>query len=116
VRHVVAGSVVTVTARASDPDGNALHYRWLAPNGGTCPATDASTVDCTMSNTLGVQSIYVQVSDGAGQYAVGRVRVQVGPAISLFTGKVITDGNAVVPGAEIHVNSATTSTTAGGAF
>lgn len=116
VRHVAAGSVVTVTARASDPDGNALHYQWLAPNGGSCPTTDAATVDCTMPTTLGVQSIYVQVSDGAGEYAVGRVRVEVGPAISLFTGKVITDGNAVVPGAEIRVNGAATTTSAAGAF
>jgi hypothetical protein len=116
VRHVVAGSVVTVGAVASDPDGNGLHYQWLAPNGGSCAGTDAASLDCTVSSTLGVQSIYVQVSDGRGQYAVGRVRVEVGAAVALFTGKVITDGSAAVPGAEVHVNAAATTTSAAGAF
>lgn len=116
VRHVAAGSIVRVEARASDPDGQALHYKWRAPHGGSCPATDAAAVDCTMPTTLGVQSIYVQVSDGAGQFAVGRVRVSVGPAVSLFTGKLITDGDVPVPGAEVKVNGASVTSNAGGAF
>lgn len=116
VRHVAVGSVVTAVARASDPDGNTLHYQWLAPGGGSCPTTDAATVNCTVSTSLGIQSIYVQVSDGAGQYAVGRVQVSVGPAISLFSGKVITDGNVAVPGAEIRVNGAATTSAANGGF
>jgi hypothetical protein len=116
VRHVGAGSIVQVTARAGDPDGQALHYQWHAPQGGSCPTTDAATVDCTMPTALGLQSIYVQVSDGAGQYAVGRVRVTVGPAISLFSGKLVTDGNVVVPGAEVKVNGASVTSNAGGAF
>ena len=116
VHHVVAGSTVQLVARAADPDGNALHYQWLAPGGGACAATDSPAVDCTVSTVLGIQSIYVQVSDGAGQYNVGRVRVTVGPAISLFTGKLITDGNAVVPGAEVKVNGVSVSSNASGAF
>jgi hypothetical protein len=115
VRHVEAGSQVQAKARASDPNGQPLHYRWIAP-GGSCPTTDAAIVTCTMPTTVGVQSIYVQVSDGAGQYAVGRVSVTVGPAISMFSGKVITDGNAVVPGAEVKVNGASVTTNANGAF
>jgi hypothetical protein len=116
VRHVAAGSVVHVAALASDPDGQALHYRWIAPRGGSCPATDASAVDCTMPAALGVQSIYVQVSDGAGQFSVGRARVSVGPAVSLFTGKLITDGDAVVAGAEVKVNGVVVTSNAAGAF
>jgi len=115
VRHVAAGSTVRVEVRASDPDGQALHYRWLAP-GGSCAAVDAPATDCTMPGALGTQSIYVQVSDGVGQYAVGRVRVAIGEAISLFSGKVVTDGGAAVPGAEIRLNGKITSSDARGGF
>jgi len=115
VRHVAAGSTVRVEVRASDPDGQALHYRWLAP-GGSCAAVDAPATDCTMPGALGTQSIYVQISDGVGQYAVGRVRVAIGEAISLFSGKVVTDGGAAVPGAEIRLNGKITSSDARGGF
>jgi hypothetical protein len=116
VRNVEAGSIVQVKVRASEPDSQALHYKWIAPRGGSCPTTDASVVNCTMPTVLGIQSIYVQVSDGIGQYEVGRVQVNVGPAISMFSGKVITDGAVVVPGAEVKVNGVGTTTNAGGAF
>ncbi|WP_394821277.1 hypothetical protein [Pendulispora albinea] len=114
VRHVEAGSKVTVTAQAGDPDGGALHYRWIAP-GGSCPPTDAPSVECTMPASLGTQSIFVQVSDGIGEYAVGRVRVAVGPAISLFSGTLV-DGAAKVPGAEVKVNGVSVVSDANGAF
>ena len=103
-RHVAAGSTVQVQVSASDPDGQALHYRWIAPHGGVCPASDAAAVSCTMPTAQGIQAIYVQVSDGVGQYAVGRVQVTVGPALSLFAGSVVTDGNVAVAGAEVKVN------------
>jgi hypothetical protein len=40
----------------------------------------------------------------------------VGPAISLFSGKLITDGGAVVPGAEVKVNGVSVTSNADGAF
>jgi hypothetical protein len=114
-RHVAAGSIVKVSVRASDPDGQPLHYRWIAPRGGSCPNIDAPSVDCTMPTAQGVQPIYVQVSDGAGQYETGKVRVSVGPALSLFSGRAL-DGATGVPGAEIQVNGTRTFTNANGGF
>jgi hypothetical protein len=116
VRHVAAGSLVQVNARALDPDGQALHYQWRAPRGGSCPTTDAATVTCTMPAALGAQSIYVQVSDGAGQYELGRVRVAVGPAVSLFSGKLVTTTGAAVAGAEVKVNGTSVTSGATGGF
>jgi hypothetical protein len=80
VHHAAPGSIVRVEARASDPDGQPLHYQWLAPRGGSCPPTDAAAVDCTMPAAAGLQSIYVQVADGAGQYAVGLASPWVRPS------------------------------------
>jgi hypothetical protein len=115
VRHVEAGAIVHAKVLASNPDGHALHYKWLTP-GGSCPATDAAEVDCTMPLAQGMQSIYVQVSDGNGQYQIGRVRLAVGPPLSVFSGKTITLGNVVVANAEIVVNGLTTMTNSNGKF
>lgn len=115
VRHVSAGAKVQLNARASDPDGHALRYRWLAP-GGSCPNTNAASVECTMPSQLGTQSIFVQITDSIGQYSVGRVRLSVGPATALFSGRLIDDGGAAVPGAEVKVNGVVVSSNGTGGF
>jgi hypothetical protein len=114
VRHVDPGAKVRVEARATDPDGQALHYRWSAPGGG-CPTTDAPSVECTLPAALGTHSIFVQVSDGVGQFAVGRVRVSVGPAVSLFSGTLVSDAGNVA-GAEVRVNGKAAVSDARGGF
>jgi hypothetical protein len=115
VRHVAAGAVVHAKVLASDPDGHALHYQWKAP-GGSCPTTDAAEVDCTMPLAKGAQSVYVQISDAHGQYEVGRARLAIGPANAMFSGKTITNGNVVVPNAEIVINGLSTVTNGNGKF
>lgn len=97
-RLVAPGATVRVEARASDPDGQPLHYRWDGP-GRQLRARRRALGRRHDAAHAGTRSVYVQVSDGVGQYAAGWVRVAVGPAVSLFSGKLASAG-ADVAGAE----------------
>jgi hypothetical protein len=114
VRHAAPGTVVQVQADASDPDGDSLHYRWLASPGASCGTADAPSVSCTLPAGLGTHSIFVQVSDGR-QFAVARVQVATGPALALFSGTVVS-GGAPVAGAAVKVNGVSVVTGATGGF
>jgi mono/diheme cytochrome c family protein len=73
---VPAGSRVRVQVSADDPDGDALQYRWAGNTelGEIAPASKPGTAFWTVPRGKGLQTLYVQVSDGrASGYATGPI-------------------------------------------
>ena len=73
---VEVGKTSTVTADASDPDGDQLTYRWTAPTGTLTTATARQT-PWTAPNQEGPVQLTVQVNDGKGGTADSSVTIQV---------------------------------------
>ena len=74
-------STVTLTAVASDPDGDALNFTW-GVNAGAIVSSSGSTAQWKLPNSGGLNFAYVLVNDGKGGYVERNVIVS-------------TDGNAV---------------------
>ncbi|KQY46871.1 discoidin domain-containing protein [Cellulomonas sp. Root137] len=77
--NVVAGSTFTVTAAASDPNGDPITYnvllnsKYVNDSGGLAPATftrSGTTFSVTAPQTLGVWKVYVFAEDGKGNVGV----------------------------------------------
>jgi len=73
---VEVGKTSTVTADATDPDGDALTYRWSAPAGSLTNPTARQT-PWTAPNQEGPVQLTVQVNDGKGGTADSSVTIQV---------------------------------------
>ena len=73
---VEAGRTATVTADATDPDGDALTYRWSAPAGTFQNSADRQTL-WTAPRQEGPVPATVSVSDGKGGTASAQVTLQV---------------------------------------
>ena len=81
---VEVGRTSTVTADASDPDGDALTYKWSAPAGTFARGTDRQT-PWTAPMQEGPVQVTVVVSDGKGGTASDSVTIQViRPAVKEF--------------------------------
>ncbi len=82
---VEVGRTSTITADASDPDGDALTYKWSCPAGTVARPTDRQT-PWTAPNQVGPVQCTVGVSDGKGGTASANVTIQViQPAIKEIT-------------------------------
>ena len=73
---VEVGRASTVTADASDPDGDTLSYKWSCPAGALARPTDRQT-PWTAPNQPGPVQCTVAVSDGKGGTASANVTIQV---------------------------------------
>jgi outer membrane protein OmpA-like peptidoglycan-associated protein len=73
---VEIGRTATVTAQASDPDGDPLTYRWSAPSGTLQNPADRQTT-WTASQQEGPVQITVTVDDGKGGTASASTTIQV---------------------------------------
>ncbi len=69
----------TLTATASDPDGDPLTFNWLAPAGtlGTPSTQDGSSTVTWSASAPGVYTISVSASDGKGGVATDAVAVTI---------------------------------------
>lgn len=67
----VAGTTVQVSVKASDPNGDRLHYRW-AVTAGTVNNVDAPNTTWVVPRGSGLQFAYVVVSDNKGGYTEQR--------------------------------------------
>ena len=81
---VEIGRTSTVTADASDPDGDALSYKWSAPAGTFARATDRQT-PWTAPMQEGPVQVQVCVADGKSGTACDTITIQViRPAVKEF--------------------------------
>ncbi|HET6819907.1 MAG TPA: OmpA family protein [Candidatus Limnocylindria bacterium] len=81
---VEVGKTSTVTADASDPDGDALTYKWSAPAGTLSNPTDRQT-PWTAPMQEGPVPVTITVDDGHGHTATDTVTIQViKPAVKEF--------------------------------
>jgi outer membrane protein OmpA-like peptidoglycan-associated protein len=82
---VEVGRTSTVTADASDPDGDALAYKWSAPSGTFANPAERQTI-FTCPQTPGSIPVTVSVSDGKGGTASDTITIQcVAPAKKEYT-------------------------------
>jgi outer membrane protein OmpA-like peptidoglycan-associated protein len=82
---VEVGKTSTVTADATDPDGDQLTYRWTAPSG-TLTNPTARQTPWTCPAQEGPVQLTVQVSDGKGGTASANVTIQcIRPAVKEIT-------------------------------
>lgn len=73
---IATNASTTVTATASDPNGDALTYSWSAPSGGSISGSGA-TVTYTAPGATGTYPVNVVVDDGKGATGSGSTNVSV---------------------------------------
>src|SRR6187549_2326215 len=66
-----AGTTLQLSATATDPDNDQLHYRWAATEG-SITNVDAPTTTWVVPDGSGLQFAYVVVSDNKGGYTESR--------------------------------------------
>jgi peptidoglycan-associated lipoprotein len=82
---VQVGQSSTITANATDPDGDPLTYQWTVPSGTLANATARETL-WTAPQQEGTVTATVRVSDGRGGTAQATVNIQVvRPAARTYT-------------------------------
>ncbi|MCH7700398.1 MAG: hypothetical protein IID37_01805 [Planctomycetes bacterium] len=117
VRTALPGSVVELTARGSDADGDDVSYRWhVAAGSGTLDGIDAPSVSWTLPGALGRYSVTVYAYDGKGGYAESYLSLVATKDGISFSGQVSATDSPVVDGATIEVNGQITTTDASGSF
>jgi hypothetical protein len=77
IRSAPVGSVVVVRVTATDPDGDVLHYQWTD---GTkdFASSDSAVINWTLSSVSATNVLFIEVSDGKGGYASGKITVITG--------------------------------------
>jgi hypothetical protein len=63
-------SIVTLTANATDPDNDQLHYTWAA-NTGVIASVQGSKAEWRLPDSRGIAFAYVLVTDGKGAFREG---------------------------------------------
>ncbi len=75
--EVLPGGEATLTATASDPDGDRLSYSWSVSGGVIAGADDTPAVRWTAPEQLGTFTVRVRVSDREGGTASAQVAIEV---------------------------------------
>jgi hypothetical protein len=108
------GSPITLTARASDPDGDAVQYRWIPPNTSGPPLRIGATQAMRLPAARGLFEYTAVAYDGKGGYATDSVRISTEGV--RFAGTVSATNAPFVAGARVTVNGKRTTTNGDGHF
>ncbi len=104
-RRANAGATVQLTVKASDVDGDPLHYKWVS-DAPSFSSADSPTLNWTLPNASAMNVVAVQVTDGKGGYAFRTITIQSGPNEILFSGVVRDRATlATIAGAEISLSA-----------
>jgi len=117
IRRANPGEIVRATVKASDLDGDTLHYRWVDDSGRSLGLPDAPSVDWQVINANVLNTLHVQVSDDKGGFAISRRTLQSGPNAIFFAGRVFNRQTlAAVNHATVSLNKVVVQTDATGNF
>ncbi|HKA60754.1 MAG TPA: hypothetical protein VKD28_19215, partial [Gemmatimonadales bacterium] len=109
------GSTVTLSARASDRDGDPIAFFWLVSAGTLTSATDPNP-KWTLPTLTGKHSATLIVYDGRGGYASQSVAVTIDPRGLEFSGRVTGTDSPALANATVDVNGVTATTDGNGYF
>ena len=115
VQAPAPGSTVELVARAQDPEGDAVSFRWTADSG-TLSSTTGDTVQWKLPAAVGRYAVRVAAFDSKGGYAESALSLRVDGKGARFSGKVRGTDTPAVPGAKVDVNGTTATTGADGYF
>jgi PKD domain len=108
---------VTLEARTSDPDGDAVMYRWvLSAGSGVLSSTSDPSVKWSLPAAAGTYAVTLYAFDGRGGYAESMLPLVASRQRIPFSGIVDATDAAAVPGAEVEVNGQLTLTDPRGFF
>jgi hypothetical protein len=108
------GDTVQLKARARDPNGNPLRFRWNMPDGSsTLVAGGGGTTSFHLAGP-GTYEFEVVASDGRGGYAKETLKLSTSGV--RFAGTVSATNAPVVPGAVVEINGKTVTTDSTGRF
>lgn len=117
-RTAPGGATIQLEAMTRDRDNDPLTFAWRAlPGEGTITPGAGGTAQWTLPPEPGNHSVYVEVKDGRGGYAVQQVKFTVGQTDTMFSGRAV-DGSTGGPvvGAAVSVNGTPATTDANGFF
>jgi hypothetical protein len=116
LRSASPGETVQVTADASDPDGDPLHYRWRDGNDLLTPV-DAANIAWPLLGVEAANTITLEVADGKGGFAERQLVLGTSQTGDRFIGTVL-DGatGAAIADAHVDVDGISTTSDAVGWF
>ncbi len=113
----VPGETLTLQARAEDPDGDTVKFRWLLdPGSGSLDTTTGDTLRWTLPKADGLYSLALIGMDGKGGHARQTLSVSVDRQGVVFSGRVVSTTGMPIPQAEVSVDSQVAKTDAVGFF
>lgn len=116
-RVAAPGGTVQLHAEATDPDGDAVSYRWiLAATSGQLSSYSGGNVTWTLPNVEALHRIEVVAYDGRGGYSKSSVAVETTNEGVLFSGQIVNPANSGVPAADVDINGKAITTNANGFF
>ncbi|MCE9669043.1 hypothetical protein LY474_14620 [Myxococcus stipitatus] len=105
LRRALPGEVLTLNATVSDPDGDALTWRWVASAGSGVVEGSGPQAQWKVPTAQGRYSVWAIVSDRRGGVATRELRLSNQGPIAYFGGTVVNVEGKPVAGARVTINN-----------